>query len=144
MPSRAGRTSFWLFKEDPSHFSFDKLLAEGRTGWEGVSNNLALKYLRAVKKGDLAFFYRTGEKPAVVGIMRIVSDPYHDPNRKGKPWVVVDVEYLQRLPRPVGLAELKASRKFAKIELVRLPRLSVMPVPERLWREILQIAGLKV
>jgi predicted RNA-binding protein with PUA-like domain len=144
VPSRAGSPSYWLFKEDPSHYSFDKLLAEGRTTWDGVRNNLALKHLRNVKKGDLDFFYRSGNEAAIVGIMRIVSDPFSDPTKRSKKLVVVDVEQLQRLPRPVTLAELKANRKFAKFDLIRLPRLSVMPVPEKLWTAILRIAGMTV
>jgi predicted RNA-binding protein with PUA-like domain len=113
--------AYWLFKQEPSAYSYSELEKEGRTVWDGVANNLALKHLRTVKKGDRALFYHTGEEKQAVGIMEIASDPYSDP--KDSNLVVVDVRPSGRLGRPV----------------VRIPRLSVMPVPKRLWDQILKM-----
>ena len=132
--------SCWLFKEEPDHYSFDNLLRDGKTVWDSVRNNLALKHLRTVKKGDLAFFYHTGNETAVVGIVKVISDPYPDPEEKDPKLVVVDVAPVEKLNRPVELAEIKSNSKFKNFELVRIPRLSVMPVPKALWNEIIKMS----
>ena len=132
--------SYWLFKEEPEHYSFDNLVLDGRTVWSGVRNNLALKHMRAMRKGDLAFFYHTGKETAVVGIIKIVSDPYPDPEEKDPKLVVVDVAPVEKLKRPVTLAEIKSNSKFKNFELVRIPRLSVMPVLKPLWDEVIKIS----
>jgi len=126
----------WLFKEESTHYSFDDLLRDKRTVWDGVRNNLALKNLRSVKKGDKALFFHTGKERAVVGIMKVVSDPRPDPKLRDERLVVVDVEPLAKLPRPVSLAEIKKNPKFKGWDLLRLPRLSVMPVSQEHWDEI--------
>lgn len=136
--------SYWLFKEEPTHYSFKDLVREGRTVWDGVENNLALKHLRNVRKGDEAFFYHTGEEKAIVGIMKVVSDPYIDPKREGSKYVVVDVVPIKELKRKVTLEEIKKNGFFSDFDLVKLPRLSVMPVPERIWRKILEISESQV
>ncbi len=128
--------SYWLFKEEPKHYSFDNLISDGKTVWSGVKNNLALKHMRTMKKGDPAFFYHTGKETAVVGIMKIVSDPYPDTEANDSKLVVVDVMPVEKLNRPVTLAEIKSNSKFKNFELVRISRLSVMPVPKTLWDEI--------
>lgn len=127
----------WLFKEEPTHYSFDDLLSDKRAAWNGVKNNLALKYLRSTHKGDRAFFYHTGTETAVVGVMRIDSDPYPDHKIKDPKMVVVDVVPERRLKRSVSLAELKADPSLSRFELIRIPRLSIMPVSEDIWRKIL-------
>lgn len=132
--------SYWLFKEEPDHYSFDNLLRDGKTVWDGVRNNLALKHLRTVKKGDLAFFYHTGNETAVVGIVKVISDPYSDPEEKDPRLVVIDVAPVEKLNRPVELAKIKSNLKFKNFELVRIPRLSVMPVPKALWDEIIKMS----
>jgi len=132
--------SYWLFKEEPEHYSFDNLVLDGRTVWSGVRNNLALKHMRAMRKGDLAFFYHTGKETAVVGIIKIVSDPYPDPEEKDPKLVVVDVAPVEKLKRPVTLTEIKSNSKFKNFELVRIPRLSVMPVLKPLWDEVIKIS----
>jgi len=132
--------SYWLFKEEPEHYSFDNLVLDGRTVWSGVRNNLALKHMRAMRKSDLAFFYHTGKETAVVGIIKIVSDPYPDPEEKDPKLVVVDVAPVEKLKRPVTLAEIKSNSKFKNFELVRIPRLSVMPVLKPLWDEVIKIS----
>ena len=126
----------WLMKTEPSEYSYNDLEKEKKTSWTGVSNPLALKHLRSMKKGDFAFIYHTGDEKAVVGIAAIASDPYSDPKSKNPKLVVVDIVPRGRLVRPVTLAEIKAVKLFAEFELVRMPRLSVMPVPERLWQAI--------
>ena len=130
----------WLFKEESTHYSFDDLLRDKRTVWDGVRNNLALKNLRSVKKGDKALFFHTGKERVVVGIMKVVSDPRPDPKLRDERLVVVDVEPLAKLPRPVSLAEIKKNPKFKGWDLLRLPRLSVMPVSQEHWDEIERMA----
>ena len=132
--------SYWLLKEEPEHYSFDNLVSDGKTVWSGVRNNLALKHMRTMKKGDLAFYYHTGKEPAAVGIVRIGSDPYPDPEENDPKLVAVDVAPVEKLKQPVTLAEIKSNSKFENFELVRIPRLSVMPVPKALWDEIIKIS----
>lgn len=130
--------AYWLFKQEPSTYNYSQLEKDGRTVWDGVANNLALKYLRTVKRGDRAIFYHTGDEKQAVGIMEIVSDPYTDP--KDKSLVVVDVKPAGRLAKPVTLAQIKADPAFAEWELVRISRLSVMPVPQKLWDRLMKMA----
>jgi predicted RNA-binding protein with PUA-like domain len=130
----------WLFKEEPSHYSFDQLLKDGSARWDGVENNAALKNLRSVKKNDEILFYHTGEEKRVVGLMRASSDSYPDPNDATGKLVVVDVKPVRSLPRPVTLSEMKSNSRFAGFDLLRIPRLSVLPVPEKFWTEIMRIS----
>lgn len=132
----------WLFKEEPSNYSFEQFTNDGGTSWAGVRNPLAQKHLRSVKKGDRIFYYHTGGEKAVVGIARATSDPYPDPQDKAGKLVVVDVAPEKPLKRPVTLAEIKASKAFAQFPLTRLPRLSVMPVSEAEWKEIERLSRL--
>jgi predicted RNA-binding protein with PUA-like domain len=126
----------WLFKEEPSSYSFDRFTEDGGTSWAGVRNPLAQKHLRGVKKGDRVFYYHTGNEKAVVGVAKATSDAYPDPQDKSGKLVVVDIAPVRALTRPVTLAEIKASKAFASFALTRLPRLSVMPVSEAEWKEI--------
>jgi predicted RNA-binding protein with PUA-like domain len=128
--------AYWLFKEEPDHYSLEDLFRDKRAVWAGVENNLALKHLRSVKKGDRVFYYHTGKEKAVVGVMEVVKGPYSDPERDDARFVVVDVKPFSRLARPVSLAEIKANPKFADFALVRISRLSVMPVTDKQWTEI--------
>lgn len=130
--------AYWLFKQEPSTYNYQQLEKYGRTAWDGVANNLALKHLRAAKEADKALFYHTGDEKQAVGIMDIVSDPYPDP--KDKKLTVVDVKPAGRLKKPVTLDQIKLDPAFAGWELVRISRLSVMPVPEKLWSRILEMA----
>jgi predicted RNA-binding protein with PUA-like domain len=130
----------WLLKTEPSTYSFADLERDKRTTWDGVSNNLALKHIRAMKKGDLAFIYHSGEEKAIVGVAAIVSDPYPDPKQKDEKLAVVDVAAKERLPHAVPLARVKADKRFAQFALVRMPRLSVMPVPADLWTALLTLS----
>jgi len=133
----------WLFKEEPSSYSFDEFVKDGKTVWAGVRNPLAQKHLRSVQKGDNIFYYHTGSEKAVVGVARATSNAYADPKDKTGKFVVVDLEPATRLARPVTLAEIKASGKFSTFPLTRLPRLSVMPVSDAEWKEIERLSRLK-
>lgn len=131
----------WLFKEEPTHYSFDDLVRDGRTSWTGVKNALAQKHLRAVKKGDRVFFYHTGDEKAVVGTCRAAGDAYADPADKDGKLYAVDVEPVKKLRTPVTLAAIKADKRFAAFALTRMPRLSVMPVSDDEWERITQMSG---
>jgi predicted RNA-binding protein with PUA-like domain len=126
----------WLFKEEPSSYSFEEFTRDRGTTWSGVKNPLAQKHLRSVKKDDNIFYYHTGNQKAVVGVARAASNPYPDPKDRTGKAVVVDVTPVRALRRPVTLAEIKASKAFAQFPLTRLPRLSVMPVSDSEWKLI--------
>jgi len=126
----------WLFKEEPANYSFDALVKDGKTVWSGVKNPLAQKHLRSVKKGDTIFYYHTGDEKSVVGIARAMGDAYADPNDKTGKAAVVDVAPVKKLARPVTLKEIKADPAFKDFALVRISRLSVMPVSAAEWRRI--------
>ena len=126
----------WLFKEEPSHYSFDAMVKDTKTVWSGVKNPLAQKHLRSVRKGDRIFYYHTGDEKSVVGIAKALGDAYPDPQDKtGKPHVV-DVAPVRKLARPVTLAEIKGDAAFKDFALVRISRLSVMPVSDAEWNRI--------
>jgi predicted RNA-binding protein with PUA-like domain len=133
-------TGRWLLKTEPSAYSFADLQRDQRTVWDGVKNPMALKNLSQVKEGDRLFIYHTGDEKAVVGVATALSAAYPDPKQKNPKLLVVDLAPLAPLPRPVTLAAIKASPKFGGWELVRLPRLSVMPVSAEHWAEIERLA----
>jgi predicted RNA-binding protein with PUA-like domain len=126
----------WLVKEEPEHYSYDQLEHDRKTVWAGVRNPLAQKHLRAIKKGDRIFYYHTGKEKAVVAIARAGGNAYPDPNDSTGKLFVVDVVAEKRLGRPVTLAAIKADRAFASFPLVRMSRLSVMPVTDAEWSRI--------
>jgi predicted RNA-binding protein with PUA-like domain len=126
----------WLVKEEPENYNFDQFMADGSTVWSGVRNPVAQKNLRAMQKGDRVFFYHTGKEKAIVGTARVAVPAYPDPAESGGNLVVVEMVPDKKLKRPVTLAEIKASGKFADFALVRIPRLSVMPVTEEQWTAI--------
>lgn len=128
--------SNWLFKEEPTHYSYDDLVKDGKTSWTGVRNPLAQKHLRAVRKGDRIFFYHTGNEKSVVGIAKALGDAYPDPGDKDGKLYAVDVGPVKKLGTPVTLAAVKADKAFASFPLVRMPRLSVMPVSDDEWKRI--------
>ncbi len=125
---------FWLFKQEPDCYSFDDLERDGETVWDGVTNALAQKHMRSIGTGDKVLFYHTGDEKAIVGVMRVIGDP--TPNPENEKEVQVMVGPVKRLPRPVTLAEIKADADFADWELVRISRLSVMPVSAAIWKKI--------
>ncbi|MGH9331839.1 MAG: EVE domain-containing protein [Vicinamibacterales bacterium] len=132
----------WLFKEEPTHYSFDQFRKDGRTSWTGVKNPLAQKHLRSVAKGDLIFYYHTGDEKAVVGVMKAEGNAYPDPKDRSGKLHAVDVVPVRKLARLVTLKEIKADPRFADFALVRMSRLSVMPVSEAQWKAIESLAVL--
>jgi predicted RNA-binding protein with PUA-like domain len=131
----------WLFKEEPSNYPFDALLKDKKTVWSGVRNPVAQKHLRSVKKGDRIFYYHTGKEKAVVGIATALRDAYPDPDATSGAASVVEVGPVRKLPRPVTLAEIKADATFKDFALVRISRLSVMPVSDAEWTRIEKMAN---
>ena len=127
----------WLFKEEPTHYSYDDLVKDKRTVWSGVKNPLAQKHLRSVKKGDRIFYYHTGDEKSVVGIARALDDAYPDPKDRTGKQSVVDVAPSKKLAQPVTLASIKADAAFKSFPLVRISRLSVMPVTDDEWDAII-------
>ena len=131
----------WLFKEEPTHYGFDALAKDGQTTWSGVRNPVAQRHLHGVKKGDRIFYYHTGDEKAVVGVAKALGDAYPDPDDKAAKAAVVDVAPVRRLPRPVTLREIKADPFFRSFPLVRISRLSVMPVTDDEWERISKMAA---
>jgi predicted RNA-binding protein with PUA-like domain len=129
----------WLVKEEPEHYSYASLERDRRTVWSGVRNPLAQKHLRSIRKGDRIFYYHTGKEKAVVAVAKAASDAYPDP--KDDKLSVVDVVPERRLDRPVTLAAIKGDNAFASFALVRMSRLSVMPVSDAEWTRIEKMAG---
>ena len=128
-------------KEEPEHYAYDRLEQDGRTVWAGVKNPLAQKHLRGIRRGDRIFYYHTGKEKAVVAVAAALSDAYPDPKDKTGRLYVVDVAPKARLARPVTLAEIKADTAFASFPLVRMSRLSVMPVTDAEWTRIEKLSG---
>lgn len=132
----------WLMKTEPADYSWERLVADGKTEWDGVRNHQAAANMRAMKKGDKVFFYRSLKAPAVVGIMEITREAFPDPdpnNTDGK-WVRVEVAPVEPLPAEVSLKAIKADARLNDLALVRQSRLSVMPVSEAHWQLICQMA----
>ena len=135
--------NYWLAKQEPSGprgYNILQLQKDKKTIWDGVHNNLALKHIRNMKKGDLIFFYHTGDERQVVGIMSVISNPYPNPEEENKRFVVVDVKFKKLLKTPVTLDTIKKQKKFKDWELLRISRLSVMPVPKIIWDNIIKMS----
>jgi predicted RNA-binding protein with PUA-like domain len=130
----------WLFKEEPTHYSFDDFTKDRKTVWSGVRNPLAQKHLHSVRKGDRIFYYHTGDEKSIVGVAKALGDAYADPDDESGKAAVVDIGPEKKLPRPVTLAEIKADSSFKTFPLVRMSRLSVMPVTDDEWRRIMKMA----
>lgn len=131
--------ALWLFKQEPDSYPYSQLEHDGQTFWDGVANPLAKKYLRACAPGDRVFFYHTGDEKAVVGVMEVTGPPVTDSEDPSE--VAVPVKPVHRLANPVTLATIKANPVFATWELVKQPRLSVMPVSPEFWSLIESLAG---
>jgi predicted RNA-binding protein with PUA-like domain len=129
----------WLFKEEPEAYSFEDLVRDGKTVWDGVTNNLARQNLRQVREGDRVFFYQTGKVKAVVGEMRVVKGP-HPASEEDPKSVVVEVAPVRALAKPVPLARIKEDALLAEWDLVRLPRLSVLAVNDGQWRRVEELS----
>jgi predicted RNA-binding protein with PUA-like domain len=131
----------WLFKTEPSVYSFEQLQKDKRTVWDGVANNLALKNLKDIKKGDLILIYHTGDERKAVGVARALGGAYPDPTKKDPKLLVVDIEPVKPLSKPVTLADVKAHKKLANFDLVRNSRLSIMKVNDEQWEIIEAMAN---
>lgn len=133
--------SYWILKTEPSTYSFADLARERRAVWDGVANPVALRNLREMKEGDEVFIYHTGDEKAIVGLAKVVKTAYPDPKANDPKLVVVELSAGKPVPRPVTLAAIKADPAFKDLALVRQGRLSVVPVPDTLWRRLLEMAG---
>ena len=134
---------YWLAKQEPAGprgYSFEQLRADRRTVWDGVHNNLALKHMRNMRRGDLALFYHTGGERRAVGVMEVARGPYPNPDEDDERFVVVDVRYKEPLKSPVTLERMKKEPALRNWELLRISRLSVMPVPADVWKLIIRMS----
>jgi predicted RNA-binding protein with PUA-like domain len=132
----------WLIKSEPSKFSFDQLIAEKETFWDGVRNYAARNNLREMKKGDEVFFYHSNEGLEIVGIAKVSKEAFQDPTTEDPNWVVVNFKPVKKIKRPVTLVTIKADKRLEGIELVRLSRLSVSRVTDAEWDIILELGGM--
>src|SRR5438045_6812341 len=132
----------WLLKTEPDSYSWDDLARDKKTTWDGVSNALALKHIRTMKKGDLALIYHTGDERAAVGIAEVTSAPHPNPKENDERLAVVDLKPKKKLARPVALDEFKADKTFAGWDLLRIGRLIVVPVRQKVWERILELADM--
>jgi predicted RNA-binding protein with PUA-like domain len=133
--------SFWLVKQEPSSYSWSDFVAEGKTSWTGVRNFAARNNLRKMRPGDEVLFYHSGEEKAVVGIAKVVRPGYPDATAEEGDWSAVDLAADKPLPRPVTLREIKSNSRLKGIPLIRQSRLSVMPLAEPEFREIVNMGG---
>lgn len=131
----------WLIKSEPFVFSYDDLIRDKKTFWDGVRNYAARNYLRQMKKGDEVFFYHSNEGKEIAGIVSVVKEAYQDPTSDNEQWVAVDIKPLKKFKRPVTLEEIKNEKSLAEMELVRNSRLSVQKVELAAWNKILKMAG---
>jgi predicted RNA-binding protein with PUA-like domain len=136
--------AYWLVKSEPFKYSWDQFVKEGITYWDGVRNYAARNHLKAMKKGDLLFFYHSNEGLEIVGIAKVVKEAYQDPTTDDEAWVVVDLKPVKRLKEPVSLKKIKEQELLQQMDLLRLSRLSVQTVKEEEWQIILSLAGEKI
>jgi predicted RNA-binding protein with PUA-like domain len=142
-PSISRMTAYWLLKSEPEEWSWDNQVSKGEESWDGVRNPLAQKHMRAMKCGDLCFFYHSGKEKAVVGIVSVSKEFYPDPSDESGKWMMVDVKAVKPLVQPVTLAVIKADPIFADLVLVRQSRLSVVPLEKKHWERIILLGSEK-
>jgi predicted RNA-binding protein with PUA-like domain len=135
--------AYWLIKSEPFKYSWEQFVKDGQTFWDGVRNYAARNNLRAMKKGDLTLWYHSNEGTEIVGIAKVVKEAYQDPTTDDPAWVVVDFKPYKKLKKPVTLAQVKADKRLANMDLVRLGRLSVQTVKEDEWKIIMDMAETK-
>lgn len=133
--------NYWLIKSEPFKYSWDQLVKDKQTCWDGVRNYAARNNLRAMKKGDLAFYYHSNEGTEIVGIAKVAREAYQDPTTTEEAWISVDFKPHKKLKKPVTLAQIKADSRLSQMALVRLGRLSVQPVTEEEWKVVMELAG---
>jgi predicted RNA-binding protein with PUA-like domain len=134
--------AYWLAKSEPSTYSWDQLVKDKQTVWDGVRNYAARLHLRAMKKGDEVLFYHSNEGTEIVGIAKVAKEAYQDPGTN-EDWSAVDLKPVKKIKKPVTLAQVKADKRLANMALVRLGRLSVQPVTDEEWKIIMELAGEK-
>ena len=132
--------NYWLVKSEPSKYSWDQLMKDKKTFWDGVRNYAARNNLRDMKKGDEVFYYHSNEGMEIVGIAMVVKEAYQDPTTDNKNWVVVDLKPVKKLKKPVTLAEVKATPQLENMELVKNSRLSVQKVTPDEWKQVLKMS----
>jgi predicted RNA-binding protein with PUA-like domain len=133
----------WLVKSEPSVYSFEQLIKDGSTTWDGVRNYAARNHLRSMKKNDEVFYYHSMDATEIVGIAKVSKTAFQDPTTKEEAWVAVELKPVKALKRPVTLAEIKKNPKLKNMALVRIGRLSVQPVSDEEWEEVMRMSGLK-
>lgn len=133
--------AYWLVKSEPEKYSWDQFEKDKQTVWDGVRNYAARIHLRAMKKGDEAFFYHSNDGMEIVGIAKVIREHYQDPTTEDDAWVAVDLKPFKRLKKAVSLAQIKAEKRLTAMALVRLGRLSVQPVTEEEWSIVMKMAG---
>jgi predicted RNA-binding protein with PUA-like domain len=136
--------NYWLAKSEPETYSWQQLVKDGRTAWTGVRNFTARINLRAMKKGDLVFFYHSGEEKSVVGLARVEEEAYPDPTAEEGNWSCVDLAAVKEVVKPVTLAQIKADKTLRETKLVKQGRLSVSPLTKPEFEQILKLAETKV
>ncbi|MEP7108822.1 MAG: EVE domain-containing protein [Ferruginibacter sp.] len=135
--------AYWLVKSEPSKYSWEQLVKDKHTIWDGIRNYAARIHLRAMKKGDQVLYYHSNEGTEIVGIAKVAKEFYQDPTTEDDAWVAVDLKPVSKLNRPVTLAQVKAERRLNEMALVRLGRLSVQPVTDEEWKVVMELAGEK-
>lgn len=135
--------AYWLIKSEPSKYSWDQFVKDKQTFWDGVRNYTARNNLKAMQKGDEVFFYHSNEGLEIVGIAKVTKTFYQDPTTDDINWVVVDLKPVRKLKNPVTLTQIKADKRLATMEIVRLSRLSVSVVTDKEWGVVMQLAGEK-
>lgn len=135
--------NYWLVKSEPFKYSWEQFEKDGQTFWDGVRNYAARNNLRAMKKGDLVFWYHSNEGLEIVGIAKVIKEAYQDPTTTEEAWVAVDLKPFKKLKKPVTLPQIKAEKGLADMDLVRLGRLSVGTVKEHEWEIIMEMSGTK-
>ena len=135
--------AYWLIKSEPFKYSWEQFEKDGQTFWDGVRNYAARNNLKAMKKGDLAFWYHSNEGLEIVGIAKVVKEHYQDPTTPEEAWVAVDFKPHKKLKKPVSLAVIKNDDRLANMALVRLGRLSVQPVTDEEWQIVMELAETK-
>jgi predicted RNA-binding protein with PUA-like domain len=133
--------AYWLVKSEPATYSWDQLVKDKQTVWDGVRNYAARNHLKTMKKGDEVLFYHSNEGVEIVGIAKVAKEYYQDATSDDTNWVVVDLKPVKKLKKPVTLAQVKANKKLAAMALVRLGRLSVQPVTNDEWNTVMELAG---
>ncbi len=135
--------AYWLIKSEPSAYSWEQLVKDKQTGWEGVRSYAARNHLRAMKKGEEVFFYHSNQGLEIVGIAKVAKEHYQDPTTEEDAWLSVDFKPYKKLKNPVSLDAIKKDKRLSDMALIRIGRLSVQPVTDKEWAAVLELAGEK-